>query len=414
MLRVAGFAGAPILSALAPFLILPVIPRVVDAEGWASFSAGQAIGILGMVAVLFGWSVIGPVRVARSTDTHERAVILRESLASRAITAAVALPAVGTITFLVAGDSHRADAVAVAVAVAVGGFSPAWFCIGEGNPKALMVFDAVPKLAASAIALPLVASTGLIFWYPLALVTFTLPTFAVHALLVLRGHDPAGEPARGVGVVLRTLVPTAAIDAAGNAYGSTPVPIAASGLSASDAGAFASADRVYRLGLLAVIAIGNAFQAWVLAPAATNRRQRHLLAICVQVTLGILGGATIAIAGPWATALVFSDSVAAPPVTCLLFGIAFLFISSGTPLIRNLLIPAGRVRLVFTATLASAAVGVTVMLCGAFLASESVIASGIASAEAVSFLILLGPAIRELRRESTADHPAAQVPGAEA
>ena len=73
MLRLAGFTGAPILSALAPFIILPVISRIVGPEGWANFSAGQSIGILGMVGVLFGWGVVGPVRVARATSLQERA-----------------------------------------------------------------------------------------------------------------------------------------------------------------------------------------------------------------------------------------------------------------------------------------------------------------------------------------------------
>ncbi len=59
MLRFAGFTGAPILSALAPFIILPLITRVVGAEGWANFATGQSIGILGMVVVLFGWGIAG-------------------------------------------------------------------------------------------------------------------------------------------------------------------------------------------------------------------------------------------------------------------------------------------------------------------------------------------------------------------
>lgn len=397
MFRLAGFAGAPILSALAPFIILPVVSRVVGPEGWANFSTGQAIGTLGMVGVLFGWGVVGPVRVARSTSPHERAVILTESLRSRALTALPAVPTAGVITFLVSGADNRLDAVLVAVAMALAGFSPAWFCIGEGNPRALMLFDAIPKLAASAVALPVLLWTSQVSWYPILLLLFMLPAFAAHAILVRAGHDPAGEPRRGTIRVLSALVPTAAIDAAGNTYGSTPIPIATTGLTPVEASSFASTDRVYRIAILAVIAVGNAFQAWVLDPAAADRRRRHGIAFASLVSLGVVGGAGIAALGPWATTILFGEAVAAEPLPSLLFGVAFLFISSATPLVRNLLIPAGRYRLVLTVTLVSAGAGVTTMLIGATMDSGAIIALGVAAAEAVSFCLLLFPALRVWR-----------------
>lgn len=402
MLRLAGFAGAPILSALAPFIILPAVSRLVGAEGWANFSTGQAVGILGMVALLFGWSVVGPVRIARSSTPHERAVILSESLRSRAVTSLLAVPAAGVVTFAVCSEPYRLESVLVAMATALGGFTPAWFCIGEGNPRGLILFDAAPKLAASGLALPAIILTGQIVWYPALLVAFTLPAFALHAQRERTGHDIQGPPPRRTAAVLASLVPTAAIDAAGNAYGSTPVPIATAGLSPDAAGHFASADRIYRIGLLAVIALGNAFQAWVLDPKADDRIRRHVLAFGALSGLGLLGGTAIATLGPWASAIVFGAAVAADPLPCLLFGIAFLFISSGTALIRNLLIPAGRYRMVFTTTIISAVLGVATMLVAATAGSEVGVAAGVAIAEAAGFAILVGPAWRLFRAERSA------------
>lgn len=409
LFRLAGFAGAPILSALAPFIILPVVSRLVGQDGWANFSAGQAIGILGMVGVLFGWSVVGPVRVARATSAHERAVILRESMGSRGLTAVVAVPAAAIVTYLICTPDYRLEAVLVAIAMTLGGFSPAWFCIGEGNPRALMLFDAAPKLVASAVALPIILVTGQVIWYPLLLVLTTLPCFAAHAIRVGRGHDPAGEPARRPLAVLATLTSTAGIDAAANAYSATPIPIATAGLSSEEASAFASADRIYRIGMLAVIAVGNAFQAWVLDPSAPDRGRRHLLAFGSLAGVGLLGGIAIATFGPWATALLFGPAVAADPVTCLLFGVAFFFISSSTPLIRNLLIPAGRYRLVFGATVASALVGLGTMLAGALSDSAAIIATGVAAAEGVVLLALLAPAIRAYRADTRPENPATLI-----
>lgn len=397
LLRLAGFAGAPILSALAPFIILPVVSRLVGDAGWANFSTGQAVGILGMVGVLFGWSVVGPVHVARATSAHRRAVILQESLRTRAATAIIFVPAAALCTYVICTPDYRVESVLVAVAMAIGGFTPAWFCIGEGNPRALMIFDAGPKLAASALALPIILLTGQILWYPLLLVALTVPAAALHAMLVLRGHDPAGAPRRPALRVLSAMAPTAGIDATGNAYGATPVPIATAGLMPSDASAFASADRAYRIGLLAVIAVGNAVQAWVLDPTSGDAARRQRIAAGLLLGVGVLGGSGIALLGPWATGIVFGANVAADGTASALFGAAFLFISCSTPLIRNLLIPAGRYRTVFTATICSAATGIAIMLAGATMRSSGLIALGVAVAEATTLVLLIRPALRAYR-----------------
>ncbi|GAA5095687.1 hypothetical protein GCM10025760_28300 [Microbacterium yannicii] len=398
MLRFAGFTSAPILSALAPFIILPVVSRIVGEAGWANFSTGQSVGILGMVGILFGWGVVGPVRVARANSEHERAAILRESVRSRLILSAFVVPVVAVVTWLVCSDAYRLESVAVAVAMTLGGLTPAWFCIGQGNPRGVMLFDALPKLAASLVAFPILAFSGQVLWYPALLLVFTIPAFGVHAWLTISEHSHPDHLPRPVRRVLRSLVPTATIDATGNAYGSTAIPIATAGLSAADASAFASADRAYRIGTLAVVAIANAFQAWVLERHSGDVRRRHLVALSAHAVLGVVGGAAIAVLGPWVTGLVFGAQVAAQPVPSALFGIAFFCISLATPLIRNLLIPADRFRIVLIATAGAAIVGLTVMLWGAKLGSANIIATGVAASEFTALLILTPAAILEYRR----------------
>lgn len=398
MLRLAGFTGAPILSALAPFIILPVISRIVGEQGWANFSAGQSIGILGMVGVLFGWGILGPVRVARAKSVLDRAVIFHESIRSRLLTSLIAVPAAGIATFIVSGPAYRVESVAVAVAMAIGGMSPAWFCIGQGNPRALMLFDAFPKLSASLLALPLVALTGDVLWYPALLLAATIPAFAIHARITARGRVIEHPRPRALTAVLRTLAPTAAIDATGNAYGSTAIPIATAGLAAADASSFASADRAYRIGTLAVVAVANAFQAWVLEPTTVDIRRRQRAALGAHAVLGLVGGAAIAALGPWATAFLFGPSVAAQPAPSALFGLAFFAISVATPLIRNLLIPADRFRIVLAATITAAVAGLVTMIIGSSLGSPVIIALGVASSELAALIVLAVPAIAEYRR----------------
>lgn len=402
MLRLVGFTGAPVLSALAPFIILPVISRLVGDQGWANFSAGQSIGILGMVAVLFGWGIMGPVRVARSDSPTERAVILHESIRSRLVLAVIAMPVAGIVAGLVSGPSYRVETIAVAVAMTAGGLTPAWFCIGQGDARGLMIFDALPKLAASFIALPVMLIWGSVLAYPILLIGLTVPVYALHAWLNAHARLRAGQQTAAFSRIIRALAPTAVIDATGNAYGSTSIPIATAGLDATDASAFASADRAYRIGTLLVVAVGNALQAWVLDRSAVDARARHRLALCAHGVLGVMGGLGIAFLGPWATALVFGPRVAAEALPCALFGVAFFCISMATPLIRNLLIPDGRVRIVLASTVTAAAVGLTIMLTGSALGSAAVISLGVAASELSALLVLAGPALGVYRRSGDA------------
>jgi PST family polysaccharide transporter len=145
---------------------------------------------------------------------------------------------------------------------------------------------------------------------------------------------------------------------------------------------------------MAVIALGNAFQAWVLEPSALDVRRRHRLAIISHVGLGAVGGLGIALLGPLLTGIVFGTAVAAAPIPSLLYGVAFFFLSSTTPLIRNILIPAQRYRTVFMATIASAVVGISTMVLGSALGSAGLVALGVAAAEATSFVVLIRPARR--------------------
>jgi PST family polysaccharide transporter len=161
---------------------------------------------------------------------------------------------------------------------------------------------------------------------------------------------------------------------------------------------FASADGAYRLGLFSVAAMGNAFQGWTLeAGSGAERRSRHRAAFLAHLALGVVGGALFAALGPWVTGFVFGADVAAPQDVCVWYGVAFLLISVSTPPIRNLLVPAGRVRLVLGWTLGSAVVGLVLMVAAAVAGWSAGLAAGMAVSEAVLLAGLLGPALHESR-----------------
>ena len=87
--------------------------------------------------------------------------------------------------------------------------------------------------------------------------------------------------------------------------------------------------------------------------------------------------------------------MAAPRDVCVWYGVAFLFLSLSTPPIRNLLVPAGKVRLVLGWTLGSAVVGLLLMVGAAVSGWSAGVAAGMAVSEAVLFAGLVVPALRE-------------------
>ncbi|WP_425956316.1 lipopolysaccharide biosynthesis protein [Xylanimonas sp. McL0601] len=395
--RLAGFFGIPLLSALAPFIILPFVSRIAGQTGWGDIVAAQAIGGFGAIAVTFGWGIFGPPAVAQTAAEHVRQRLYRDSLVVRGLATVFVLPVCLLITWAVVGPHHLTDSLLMAGALTLTGLLPSWYCIGIGQPMLMARYDVLPRLAAALVSVPLMLATHTIWPYPvLTTLALVLPT-AMFTRRILAGYDASAEPHRSLWAVLRQTAATAGIDAAGNAYGSTPVPISTATLSPADGSAFSSADKLYRVGLTIVVtSIGNAFQGWVLDPAAADRRRRQLLAMGAHAVTGVLGLVFLATLGPWVTGLVFGTDVAAHRAAAAWYGVAFLFISLSTPLIRNLLIPSGRGRFVLAGTIASSILGLALMGWGAARHDATLIAFGLASSEVLLVALLAGPALRLL------------------
>ena len=396
--RLTGFTVLPLLSLVTPFLLLPVVARVAGPSGWSSFVAGQAVGMVGATVVFWGWNVGGPVLVAQASSAVERAEVYAASLRTRYLLLLGVVPAAAVVSALVAQPGHRVDASAMAVATSLLGLSPSWFGIGVGDPWLLFWYDTMPRVVAAVLGAGVVWATGFVWTYPVLLalsVAVSLVAFRRRVVAGVSGTSPF--PVSRSGGELRTHLGTAGINLAATAYASTPVPIVTVAFRPEVSSPFASADAAYRLGLFTVTAMGNAFQGWTLEGSGGERRSRHRTAFGAHLVLGVVGGLLFAALGPWVTGFVFGPDVAAPRDVCVWYGVAFLFLSVSTPPIRNLLVPAGRVRLVLGWTLGSAVVGLVLMLGAAVAGWSAGVAAGMAVSEAVLLAGLLGPALRASR-----------------
>ncbi|MEP6796633.1 MAG: polysaccharide biosynthesis protein [Lapillicoccus sp.] len=400
--RLTGFTLLPLLSLVIPFLLMPVIARVASGAGWSSVVAGQAVGTFGATVVFWGWNVVGPVQAARAATAKARADLYAASLRTRLTLLLPVVPLVALVSGAVAQPGFRVIAASMAIATALLGLSPAWFGIGVGQPMLLLWYDTLPRVLAALVATPLILVTRAIWAYPVVLALATVAGLAAFQRRHASGSDWSPFPVSRAVAELREQGGTAGINLVATAYASTPAPVATAAFPVAQSSRFASADTIYRLGLFAVTAMGNTFQGWTVEPGASDRRRRHLVAGWAHLGLGLVGALLFVGLGPWATGLLFGADLAAPRDVCAAYAVSFLFISAGTPLIRNLLIPDGRTRLVLVWTTVSAVVGVLVMVATAAAGWLAGVAWGMAASEVALTVGLLGPALGVLRSGSSA------------
>jgi PST family polysaccharide transporter len=360
----------------------------------------MAIGIFAAATILFGWNIEGPIRVASASRTGVRSVAYRESLATRLALTVLVLPAAATVVAVVSRPENRLDAIVIALATSLGGLSPAWYCIGIGKPRLLAAVDTLPRVIAAGLAIP-----ALLVWHQIWVYGLLLGLSSLASVMVFPRAAGIDLPEtrlslREIWSITRRLSPVAVGGLAGNAYGSTPVPIATASVSAASASSFASADQIYRYALFPVIVLGNALQGWTLEARGSVGQRRQLIGLALHFILGICGAAFLAVLGPWLTGLLFGSAVSATWAASAYFGLSFFFICIASPLQRNLLIPARRAKLVLTSTVIAAIAGLAIMLLAGAANNADAIAMGLAVSEGLMVLILIVPATAVFRNHS--------------
>lgn len=394
--RLAGFAVLPLLALVMPFLLMPIIGVLVGPEGWSSAIAGQSIGAIASVLVLWGWNVDGTVQVARAVTEDARAEVYARSVRTRLLLSVAIFPLAVVAAVLVARPGFADEASAMALGYTLLGFSPAWYGIGVGKPSLLGLYDTLPRFAATVTAAPLLLLTRSLWPFPVLMAVATAVSLWFFHRRFAPGRPWLPRDFRGALADLNAQRHTAGINMAGQVYAQTPTPIATATTPALASGPLATTDSLYRLGLFSAVALGNAFQGWTLEPGAPDRRRRHLAAIAAHAVLGVAGLVVLVLLGPPISPLLSADAAPATTILCLYYGLAFAFLSAATPLIRNLLIPAGRQRLVLRVTLVAAVIGLSVMLAAGLSGWVEGVALGMAASELAMLLFLLPPALRVL------------------
>jgi len=401
--RLVGFMLLPAIAAVSPLIVLPLISREAGPGGWASAIAGESIGTFAAIVIGYGWPAIGPALISIASGIDERARLYRESLVVRLLLAAVSIPVLGVVCWLVASPGAEWLTVLMGVQGALIALSFTWYCAGVGQPRTIIFYDAVPRVVATAASAAAIAATGIVELYPLAGIAVTLVGTGLFTARLLRCHPGPWPGTHDLPGLLRTGLPVALNDAALSAYSSVPAPLVNVTAAPDAAAGFASADKMFKLGSVLPFTLASALQSWVGEVTGPARGRRVRVALLAHTGFGLLGGAVLAALGHWVSLVLFGADAAAGVDLLIAMGLVFMFLSIRTSMTRHALFPAGQAAVVMRASLIATAVGVPVMIALAIAIGPLGAALGYAVTEGAATLLLWRPCAAAVRALDAAD-----------
>ena len=398
--RIAGFSTLPFLAAILPLIALPIVSRAAVPEEWVALNVGLGVGGFAGAIGLGGWNVLGTPLVAMAGSADERRTIYARSFSARVLVVAVVALIAAGISVAAAPSASWATAAVFAAAGAANGLEVNWYAVGISSPRVIVLFEILPRAVATALAIVVVRLTGQVFWYGVLLIVAVIAGVVAFHLSLYRRVLPPLSPLRLIAADISRMRSLWGVEASGNLYANAPVPISSVITGVGAASAYASSDKLYRYGTLGVGAVGNAVQGWVLEVGDERRRERNLVGIAIMLAVGVLGWLFLAFGGVWFSSLLFGSELAGDGQVFVILGAAFFAMAVRTPLIRNVIVPAHKDRMLLVLTFVAALVGVGLMVAfGAWLG-----AAGVALGFAASELIMLTGCIVLTARVGLAAH----------
>lgn len=376
-----------LISFLAPLIVLPLVAGVSSSAEWAALGVGQALGAVVGIVVAYGWPMVGPVEVA-SADRSTVPGIFYESLLTRAVLLGCAVPLVALLSGLAAPEGEFALTSTTALATATMGLSSTWVAVGLGRAGSVTVLEHLPRLLVMAAAGLAIHEGGTFFLYPAAIAGSSVVGVVLFGTLAVRPVRPTGTVVEILRRRLGAQWSAGATTLAASAYSAGALFVVGLAASVTETAEMASADRLYRFGLIVVVVLSSSFQAWVVHPDPVVRRWRRQRALSVHIVVGMVGGGVCAAAAPTVATLLFGEDLAFDHRVSTGYGVAFLLVAVGTSLAQHMLVPDGKVRSTLVATTAGALVGTPLLLGLAATQGAAGGAVGLAVSELVVLVVL--------------------------
>jgi O-antigen/teichoic acid export membrane protein len=318
--RIALFAIGPALSIVVPILTLPAISANFGSSGWASIAIGQSVGVAASIVIELGWSVAGPIQVARE-DSKGQAKAFRRSLVERGCVTMLAIPLLGFVIFLI-GPSFSVEAYLTSAAMALGGMSAAWFYVGTGASLRMLLLDSLPRVVSSVAGAALLMNGAALIFLPITqLVASVVLPFVPLVWL------PKAANGRSVGFWSQLALTWGSQGAAfvtrvaSSAYVALPTALMALVAPVGQVATFAAVDRVGRTSLAALAPFNLALQGWIPGSDGDERLRRMKVALWLSTTLALGTFFGFWLLAPWVIHMLFAGEVAPDNMTILAFSV---------------------------------------------------------------------------------------------
>lgn len=400
--RIVRFAAIPLVAAIAPILILPVISRFLGPEEWAALAVGQSVGQIASGVVLFGWGTIGPTKVAM-LPPDRRWISMVSSLRTRIPIFVVCVIVAPLVSLHLVATNSAFIAGLTAIAFCSLGLSPAWYYVGVGSSAGVLLFDTVPRLLSYILAAVLLALTRIDWVYPAAILMGSavggIASFCVGRLRYPASKgDGVSSVRERADIPKHALLTTSALVASLYTVGSTAVSsLALSGSAAL--GLFAAITRLGTMAQSPATTLGTALQGW--AVEGENSSSRKQSAMLIMMGEGILVGILVAIGLPYAVNVLFLGTFHVSWLSALFCGVAVACHAMSLGLALLVLIPDGQERAVSWATIVASLVGAPCLLVLPRLFGVDGAVGAVAIAQAVVVIIELPVAFILVKRHET-------------
>lgn len=380
MLRMIGFGLVPSLSLLASLVILPLISQRYGGPGWTALTIGQSIGAFASVVVGLAWPVIGGHTIAGARSVSEQRHTYWLSVVSRAVAFVVVLPLSSVAVFLIS-EEFLVEAIIFNIATTMNGFSAAWYFAGTGDPRPLIINEALVRVVFHGFTIIGMLSGLGLWWYAVCNLATGPVMFALNWMSVMKRSRPDRIGLREV--VRQTRSYSAGtlsrLSMAGFTFGG---PIIMALVNPAALALYTACDQLQKTGTSAAAAVTNSFVGWVGKDAGSfGRRSRISLLVCAAGSLAFLAGWVFI--GPHVVDIVFASRIVIDPLTNLLLGasIVTVFLLRSIELLQQ--IPLGRAPRVFNTGLWSSFAGVLLLaLFGTIWGTKGALGAGVAVAAA--------------------------------
>lgn len=308
--KAAGFFIPPVLASISPLLVIPAITARFGADGWSQIAVAQSVGLGASVLVDLGWSLTGAQRVGRASMRYRRHLYTR-ALWSRGV---MMLPAgvVASIAAWLLCDGDVIVSVGTALAAAGAGLSSAWFFIGMGSPRDLLIYDSAPRMLLSVLAGVLLLCHSSLVTYPLCMLAGCVIPHIMYMCQEKFTVRDLWYGTRRTRLVVRYQLPSLVSRASNALYLALPVSIVSIFAPAS-VPQFAAVERLLRMGTSVLVAVPNIFQAWVgKAVSKLERERRVRIAVGISVLTAPAYAVGFCLAAPAISRYVFTGVVDIP------------------------------------------------------------------------------------------------------